>query len=403
VTIGGVEVARYLSWGSGNAHNHGLDMIVVQPGPAVRGGAIGLTVAGAAASGSASFTVDTSARLFEVALGGSDSNSCRWGEACATILHAAGVSGPGDIVLVRGGQYAESEIWVRGDQGMSGAPGRQKVIKAAPGEEVVLTNADRPFIIDADNVTVAGLTFRNGKSIGVPDTGLPGHHADQFIDNTFAGLIAWSALDTHGDGHLIAGNVCEVTGSTVGTQGHCYYVSYGDGTQLRYNVGAGAPGYGIHVFDQQRSAQDFRRVISNMLIEGNVLRGSTERSGLIIAMGDEGGVGNVVDGVIVRGNTFAANSHLGIVVSGHVRNVAITANIFNENGRQGIHVGTGATGVSVIDNGIVQSENTNCRNDCTWYVTAHVEVEPGASVEVRGNDYRPAPPIIIGAVDPSPR
>jgi len=402
VTIGGVEVARYLSWGHGNAHNHDLDMIVVQPGPSVQGGAVVMTVDGVSTSGGASFAVDAAAHIFEVALGGSDANSCRWGQACATILRAAGVSGPGDIILVRAGQYAESEIWVRGDQGMSGAPGRQKVIKAAPAEEVVLTNADRPFIIDADNVTVAGLVFRNGKSIGVPDVGLPGHHGDQFVDNTFAGLIAWSALDTHGDGHLLAGNVCEVTGSTVGTQGHCYYVSYGVGTQLRYNTGSGAPGYGIHVFDQQRSAQDFRRVIGNMLIEGNVLRGSTERSGLIIAMNDEGGAGNIIDGVIVRGNTFAANSHLGVVVSGHVRNVTITGNTFDENGRQGVHIAAGVTGVAVVGNTIVQSENTNCRNDCTWYATAHVEVEPSANVDVRGNTYRPGSPILIGAVDPAP-
>ena len=178
--------------------------------------------------------------------------------------------------------------------------------------------------------------------------------------------------------------------------------SYGIGTQLRYNVGAGAPGYGIHVFDQQRSAQDFRRVIGKMLIEGNILRSSTERSGLIIAMNDEGGVGNIIDGVIVRGNTFATNSHLGIVVSGRVRNITITGNTFDENGRQGVHIGPGVTGVAVVDNTIVQSENTNCRNDCTWYATAHVEVEPGASVEVRGNTYRPGPPILIGAVDPAP-
>lgn len=123
----------------------------------------------------------------------------------------------------------------------------------------MLTNADRPFIVDADYVTVAGIVFRNGKSLGVPDVGLPGHRGVRFVDDTFAGLIAWSAIDLHGDGHLLAGNVCEVTGSTVGTQGHCYYVSYGSGSKLLYNVGAGAPGYGIHIFDQQRSAQDFKR------------------------------------------------------------------------------------------------------------------------------------------------
>src|SRR5690348_17154976 len=44
VTIGGVEAASYLVWGTANAHNPMLDMIVVQPGPKVVGGPIVVTV-----------------------------------------------------------------------------------------------------------------------------------------------------------------------------------------------------------------------------------------------------------------------------------------------------------------------------------------------------------------------
>jgi hypothetical protein len=94
-------------------------------------------------------------------------------------------------------------------------------------------------------VTVSGFQFLNGKSTGVPDTGLPGHVGDQFIDNTFTGVIEWDAIGTHGNDHVLAGNVCQVSGSNAGTEGHCYYISYGSGVQLRYNVGSGAPGYGI--------------------------------------------------------------------------------------------------------------------------------------------------------------
>lgn len=392
VTIGGVEVARYVSWGSG-AHNRDLDLIVVQPGPGVTGGPVVVTVGGVASTGSVSFAADDVARLFEVARTGSDTASCLWGQPCATILRAAGVMGPGDVALMRAGDYDESEIWIRGDQGMSGAPGRQKVVKAAPGEPVVLTNAARPFIVDADHVTIAGLVFRNGKSLGMPDKGLPGLQGNRFVDNAFSGQIAWAAVDAHGDGHELAGNVCEVTGSTVGTQGHCFYVSYGSGVRLRYNVGAGAPGYGIHLFDQQRSSADFKRVITDVLIEGNVLRDSSLRSGLIIAMNDEGGLGNVIDGVVVRG----------VVIVGLVRNVTMTGNTFVENGRQGIHVGAGVTGVSVTANDITQAGGANCRHDCSWYATAHVEIEATASAVVRGNTYRPAPPVVLGGVDPSPR
>ena len=133
-----------------------------------------------------------------------------------------------------------------------------------------------------------------------------------------------------------------------------------------------------------------------MLIEGNVLRGSTERSGLIIAMNDEGGRGNVIDGIVVRGNTFTGNNHLGAVLVGVVRNVTFDGNTFDENGRQGLHVAPGITGVTVTANTFVQSPNAVCHSDCSWYAVAHVEVEAGASAVVRGNAYRPAPAVVIG-------
>ena len=83
--------------------------------------------------------------------------------------------------------------------------------------------------------------------------------------------------------------------------------------------------------------------------------------------------------------------------------MTITGNTFEENGRQGVHIGAGVTGVAVTGNDITQAGAANCRNDCSWYATAHVEVEPGAGVAVRANTCRPAPPVLIGATDPSAR
>jgi hypothetical protein len=249
------------------------------------------------------------------------------------------------------------------------------------------------------------LNFLNGKSLGIPDRALPGRRGNWLINNTFAGMISWSAIDTHGDAHRVAGNVCEVSNSTVGTQGHCYYISYGSDIQLRYNVGAGAPGYGIHLFDQLRSSNDFQRVIRNVLIEGNHLRNSTLRSGLIIAMSDEGAKGNYIDNVVVRGNTFSANSHLGVLVTGVVRNVTLTGNTFLQNGRQGIHIANQATvnGVIISGNSITQSDNANCRNDCSWYAIAHIETgAAAANVTINGNYYVPSPPVVLGGNDSVP-
>jgi hypothetical protein len=380
-------------------------MIVVQPGPAVSGGPLVVTVNNRASNANHTYTVNAGA-VHYIAPNGVDGAACSESAPCATIQHVATqVARAGDTVLVRGGTYTESEIWLRGEYGHSGAPGAQKVIKAFPGEDVFLVNAARPFIVDADFITVSGFHFRNGKSTGIPDNGLPGRRGDRYINNTFTGTIAWAAIDTHGDNHLLAGNVCDVANSTVGTQGHCYYISYGSGTQIRYNVGAGAPGYGIHLFDQLRSSADFRREIRDVLVEGNLLKNSTLRSGMIIAMSDEGRTGNRIENVVVRGNTFTANSHLGLLISGAVRNVTVAGNTFLQNGRQGIHVANEATvnGVAITGNTLTQSDNPNCLNDCTWYNTAHIETgAAAANVSISGNYYLPPPPMVIGGSDSAP-
>lgn len=404
VTVGGVEVASYLSWGSGNAHNPTLDRLVVQPGPGTPSGPIVVTVGGLASNADVTFSA-IDAHVWYVSATGSDTNDCRESSPCATISHAVSstVSGPGDTILVRGADHREGEIWVRREYGHGGEPGRQKVVKPYPGDEVTLSNGARPFIVDADYVTVAGFRFANGKGVGVPDAGdVNRRRGDRFIDNIVAGEVSWSFIDTHGDDHLLAGNVCEATVSSVGTQGHCYYVSYGENTRIRYNVGSGAPGYGLHVFDQRRATLDFPRVIRNVLIEGNILKESKLRSGLILAMADEGGLGNRIDHVVVRNNIIMTNSHLGIVVSGRVHDVEIHNNTIYENGRQGIHVAGDATisDVDIRNNLIVQSENGNCRNDCQWYETAHIETHAAAArVTIDTNGFAPASPTVLGGGD----
>lgn len=402
VTIGGVEVGSYLVWGSGNAQNPTLDMIVVQPGPATTGGPIVVEVGGQRSNANHGFSAIWS-KMRLVAAGGSDSADCSLAAPCATISRAIdpSISGPGDTILVRGPQHNEGEIWVRREHGHGGAPGRQKTIKAYPGESVTLANGARPFIVDADYVTVSGFRFINGKSLGVPDAGDSARRrGNRFIDNRVTGEVAWSFIDSHGDNHLLAGNVCEATASSVGTQGHCYYVSYGDGVRLLHNIGSGAPGYGIHVFDQRRASSDFRRTIGNLLIEGNILKSSQLRSGLIIAMADEGGYGNSIDNVVVRNNVITANSHIGIVVGDRVRHLKIHHNTIYENGRQGVNIGNqGVTDIDIRNNLIIQSDNGNCRNDCQWYATAHIQSGGATQLLVDNNAYGLGAPVIIGATD----
>lgn len=381
VAIGGVPVARVLH--SGRARNAALDLVVVQPGPGVRGGRVAITVAGRTALGPR-FT-PRRGRVLAIAPGGVDGRACTLARPCATLQHVLDARvRAGDHVLVRGGAYAEGEVWLR-----RGGPA--VAITRYPGEDPVFANAARPLIAERDGVVVAGLRFTGGKAMGIPDVGLPGLRGVRLVDNAFAGTIGFAAIDVHGDRHVIAGNVCKVAGSTVGTQGHCLYIGYGSGVRVLENVVGGAPGYGIHVFDQERARVDFRRVVSDLLLRGNLVRASRERSGVILAMGDEGGRGNRIRGVVLRGNRITGNNHAGIVIGTNVSGVRIEGNVLDENGRQGVHVSDEPTiaGIRIVGNTIVQSRNRVCRVSCSWFPLAAVEIGARArGVVVRDNRLR---------------
>lgn len=48
----------------------------------------------------------------------------------------------------------------------------------------------------------------------------------------------------------------------------------------------------------------------------------------------------------------------------------------------------------------IQSDNANCRNDCQWYATAHLQTAGGvASLHIDGNAYGPGTPVKVGAAD----
>lgn len=397
VTIGGIAVARYLSWGVRVPGIPGLERIVVQPGRNVRGGEVVVRVGSRRSRSAVRFSA-VRGRIRAVAPTGSDAAPCTLARPCATIQHAVDqVLAPGDVLLVRGGEIADDEVWVR--DGKGGTPGRPLSILAYPGEQPTFRLTTRPLIAEGSHLVVSGLTFPGGKSLGI---GNETNARDiRVVGNTFRGAIGFDAVGSHGDDLLIAGNRCDVDTSSVGTQGHCFYVSAGRGIRLLRNRATGAPGYGIHVFDQQRSSDDRRRVIADVLIEGNYLASSTERSGLIVAMADEGSRGNVIDGVTIRRNIFTGNNFAGIAISGFVRNVRISRNTFAANGRQGVTIDDAATidGVTITRNLFEQRANAVCRSNCSWYERAHVQAGAAATGVVVDGNYYVDGPILRGARD----
>lgn len=399
VTIGGSEVASYLVWGSKNAHNKELDMIVVQPGPIRGGGPIVVTVNGVTSNSDYSFT-PTGGSIFFVSPDGSDAKACSESAPCATVLNTVSIMKPGDTLLLRQGTYQEGEIWIRSPQG--GAKDRPKVIKNYPGEEVLMVNAARDFYVDADDITVSGLNFRNGKALIAVGWASRDQRDNWFVNNTFTGNIGWAAIEITGHDHLLAGNVCDISGSSVGTMGHCYYIAQGSNFRVLYNVASGAPGYGIHLYEERREEKDFQRVIRDVLIEGNVLKNSKQRSGMIIAISDAGNLGNHIENVTVANNIFLNNNHAGLVIEGLVQNVAVYNNTFYQNGLLGLYAATSSTvrGVDIRNNLFYQSRNAICTTECGNMGQGHIQIEKGVSgVTVSGNSYHPGHPIILGGSD----
>jgi hypothetical protein len=200
-----------------------------------------------------------------------------------------------------------------------------KVIKTYSGEAVTLPNGSRPVILEANYITVSGFQFQNGKAVnggGVTNKG------NKIIDCTFGGNIGYDAIGTHGDDHLLAGNVCDLDGASTGTQGHCYYISHGKNLRPVERCHGQLAGYGIHIYDQRRATGLQARFTYRR--RGNIAW-SDERSGMIIAIDDEGGYGTIsITSLSVT--TFTGNNHNGLLIAGTARitNIKTTANILSE-------------------------------------------------------------------------
>ena len=387
VSVGGVKITEYAEWGEDLGPARKLDRISFWLHSGVPDGSTTITVTvNGKTSNAIPFTV-RQGNIYFISTTGSDSNNGEYATnrgngdgPFLTISHAKSKMSPGDIAYMRGGNYTDGEIWIRREYGDSGEAGRPKVIRNYPAEVVNLTNANRPFIIEADYITVSGLNFLNGKSISVRK--LDGTNV-RIVGNVIKGKIGYDAIGTHGDNIDILGNVVEAEGSSMGTQGHCIYVSHGQNIRIMYNVLKGATGYDLHIFDQNRvpsdPQSDIQRIIKNVIVEGNILMGSPyqQRSGMIIAMQDEGHLGNYIENVTIKNNIFYKNNHKGINIGGIAKNVKVYNNVFYENGRGGIYINGGGslTDVVISNNIFYHTNNDACNFSCSWFRDVDIEVD----------------------------
>ncbi len=318
------------------------------------------------------------AEIYYVSPTGSDGNSGSQNNPWANVEYAARKAKPGDTIFVRGGTYQEGEVWLRAEYGHGGAPGKLLTIKAYPNEIPVFVNSKRPFIIGCNYIRIEGLHFKNGKSIGVEGNTV------QIVNNTFTGSgYGWASIHAGGTNILLEGNKCDINGNTVGTQGHCYYISNGVNITIKNNVAKGMTGYGIHVFDQRRSGDrpDFERLIKNVIIEGNVTSHSEKRSGIVLAAYDHARI----EDVIVRNNVAFNNPNSGIFVPGIVSNVKIYNNTLFGNGETALLIYGKAGDVTNVEikNNIFDLSNSNSN-------AFHVfNKEKNASLALQNNLYWP--------------
>jgi hypothetical protein len=333
------------------------------------------------------------ARTYYVATNGSNSNPGTLSQPWATLQHAGETAEPGDTVLVRGGTYAEGEIWLRSDYGHCGsATGGLVTIRAYPGEAPVFTNAARSVYISCDYLRIEGLRFTNGKSIAI--WGLD-RTTIELVDNRFTGVgYTYDAISTEGNNLLLEGNVCDIAGNTQGTQGHCYYIHHGTNITLRDNLARGMTGYGIHVFDQRRSEDPagFTRLIRDVVIEGNIAFESEQRSGLILAASD----GARIENVVVRNNLFFNNPVAGINLSSDARAISIYNNTLVNNGLGGILIyGPGTLQTLSLRNNLI---DLGSQASAKHIDNQRADVTP----MVDHNLYWPAPARLTNATDTAP-
>jgi len=217
---------------------------------------------------------------------------------------------PGDTLLFRAGTYTDGEIWLR-DAGFGGTPGNYKTLKAYPGEKVII-DSRRGFIV---NGGAGYLRFEDFTLINASIRG--GGPNIQIRNCDLLGNIGFGAWELSGDSMMVENNRFVLTSGRSGTMSHPIYLKKGDNQVIRNNfidATRSVGGYGIHVYAGDHVDDNSK----NLLIEGNYIRSSRERSGILLTKNR--------DGVIIRNNVIEDCREYGIMLKNEVTNIEIYHN-----------------------------------------------------------------------------
>ncbi len=349
VTIGGVEVAKYVTWGQDNGIARSLDMLVVQPGPNVMSGNIVVTVNGNA-SNPLPFAV-RSGQIYFLIQGAPNANDANPGTYAApfkTIYRPRQVMQDGDIVYIKGGTFSEIDpanpswdaiLILDEEVAANGTADRPIAYIGYPGDRPVLANpsAQRGILLltsepSRDYYVFANLTFTQSLS-PLPVTGI-GHRVvgNYLHDGAFSDS---GAIGVNGDTSQISilGNFLYNNGTPGNKLNHGVYIG-GFGINQTIEVGWN------HIQDQRggRAIQLFGHLdgdrMDNIRIHDNLISGSELNN---IVLGGTDGSTEVLGTVYVYNNIIVGSGDPGLRVDDPQGTVIIQNNVLYNNGSPGFN------------------------------------------------------------------
>ncbi|MFH0793249.1 MAG: choice-of-anchor Q domain-containing protein, partial [bacterium] len=365
VTLGGQEVARYVTWGANNAAARSLDMIVVQPGSNAQTGDLVVTVGGQP-SNPLPFTIRSGAIYFVIAAApnADDTNPGTYDAPFKTIYKPRTVVQAGDVVYIKGGQFTQIDpinpgwdaiLLLDTEDAATGTANLPVAWIGYPGDPPTLANplARRSILFFTSGspqsyYVIANMIF--SQSLNPLSLAGTGHRIIGNIlqDGAFDDS---GAISINGDctGFKVFGNLLQRNG-TVGEKLHhaIYLGGYGANTNMEVAWN--------HVQNQHggRAIQLFGHLdgdrIDGVLIHDNLLIGSELNN---IVIGGSDGSNDVIGTVHFFNNIVLGAMEPGLRINDPAGTVTIQNNVFYNNGLAQIYLQRAGAGKITLEDNII--------------------------------------------------
>ena len=377
VTVGGVEVASYVTWGQDNGIARNLDMIVVQLGSTVTTGNIVVTVDGLA-SHPLPFTIRPGNIYFVIpgAPNADDANPGTYAEPFKTLYRPRQVMQAGDIVYIKGGTFSSADpanpgwdavLLLHPDTDPNGTADRPVAYIGYPGDRPLIDAPEplrRGIYMDQTMTyyTIANLAFTQGLAPyeGMLQMGGNGHRA---VGNYLHDALSSTAIGIAGNSadYQILGNLISNNGQGNWEDGVGFYIQ-GFGANQDIDFGWN------QIQDQRgrRAIQLFGHEdgdrMDNVRIHDNLISSSLQLRNNILLGGSDGGT-EVLGTIYVYNNIIVGSDWEGLRVNDPQGTVFIQNNVLYDNGSLGpdshaqIYIERAGAGRVTVQNNVLYAES----------------------------------------------